>query len=408
MAAPPDPTRPKPRIEHDGYLVMYAPDSGLDGLEALHFIAKRTYALRPDEMIVPIAQQRPLFTSDVYFEDADPFESSLRFESDLGPPKPGTDLIVNANCYAPGGNAIQCRPSVQVGQTRIERLVVGNRVAFQRAGGRVQFTPAEPFSVLPLRYELAYGGVDRQQSLAPLVCASNPLGTGYWVAPVDGEPARDRWTVLPNIEFPDRVMTPDTLVVQNEKRQVWQAPAGFGPVPKHWEPRASRAGMPEGARGLWGLLHGKLDPKAEQFPVMRPEFWSCASPGLCLPHLDGHEKITLRHMHRDRDDLVLRLPIEKPKLRVAINDAAMAPVTLTLDTVHIEVEAEEVMLSWRGTVKPGITNLDDLKRVLIEVDGQLTLPAPLIGTGFPADLLTGEFPGPDVLNLKGIPRPGQG
>ena len=139
-----------------------------------------------------------------------------------------------------------------------------------------------------------------------------------------------------------------------------------------------------------------------------PAPWSCASPGLCLPHLEGHEKITLRHMHRDRDDLVLRLPISKPKLRVAINDAAMAPVKLTLDTVHIEVEAEEVMLAWRGTVKPGITNLDDLKRVLIEVDGKLTLPAPLIGTGFPADLLTGEFPGPDVLNLKGIPRPGGG
>lgn len=405
-AALPIETGPKAHIRHDGWLAMYAPESDLEGFQALHFTLKRTYRLVPDEMIVATDWQRPLYTTDQYHEDADPFEASLRFESDLGPPKPGTDLIIGANCYAPGGDAIQCRPSVRVGDHRHEISVVGNRIAWQSAGGRIRFTPAESFSVLPIRYELAYGGVDRLHAMAPLMYAANPLGTGFLMAPGDDDPARDRWTVLPNIEHPDRMLTPDTLLVPQADREKWRVPAGFGPIPKHWEPRGSRAGMPEGAKPLWKLLHAEHDPKGEHFKTMQPTFWSCAADGMHLPHLDGHEKITLRHMHRDREDLVLRLPIQKPKLRVAINDAAMADVKVTLDTIQVEVECDEVMLNWRGTVRPGLPDLDSLKRVLMEIDGQLTLPAPLINTGFPMDLLTGEFPGPDILEMKGIPKPG--
>lgn len=406
MADLPDAARPPRRVEHDGYLAMFAPDSSLEGLESLHFTVKRTYLYAPDEMIVPTPRQRPLYTTDQYFEDADPFESSLRFESDLGPPKSGTDLVINANCYAPGGSAIQARPSVRIGGWSHEIIVVGNRVAWQKAGGKVRFSPAEPFSVLPIRYELAYGGVDRMHSMGPLMCASNPLGTGFLLAPLEDDPPSDRWAVLPNIEDPRRMLTPDTLLVPIEERDKWRVPAGFGWVPRHWEPRVGKGGMPEGAKGLWTLLHGKADPKGEKFPQMHPEFWSGAADGMRIPHLDGHEKITMRFMHREREDLVLRLPITKPKLRVAINDSGAEVVKLSLDTVQVEVEAGEVMLNWRGTMRPGITALDDLKRVMMEVDGQPALPAPLIGTDFPIGLLTGELPGPDIMDIKGVPRPG--
>lgn len=397
---------PKAHIDHDGYLAMYAPESDLDGFHSLHFTIKRTYTFEPDAMIAPTAWQRPLYTTDQYFEGADPFESSLRYESDLGPPKPSTDVIVNALCYAPGGDAIQARPSIRVGDHRHEIQVVGNRIAWQRAGGRIRFTPAESFSVIPIRYELAYGGVDRQHAMGPLMYAANPLGCGFLMAPSKDDPPRDRWTVLPNIEHPDRMLTPDTLLVPQVEREKWRVPAGFGWIPKHWEPRASRAGMPPGAKPLWKLLHGDKDPKGDHFPEMKPDFWNGAPPGLAVPRLDGHEKITLRHLHRDREDLVLRLPITKPKLRVAINTAAQAPVTLTLATVQIEVETQEVTLNWRGTVRPNLPDLDALKRVLMEIDGEIVLPAPLIGTGFPLDLLTGDFPGPDIIDMKGIPKPG--
>ena len=53
MADLPDAARPPRRVEHDGYLVMFAPDSSLEGLESLHFTVKRTYLeLERDGVIV--------------------------------------------------------------------------------------------------------------------------------------------------------------------------------------------------------------------------------------------------------------------------------------------------------------------------------------------------------------------
>lgn len=393
----PDLSKPRLRVEHDGYLAMFFPDSTLEGLQSFHFVVKRTYAIAANEMLQPKSWQHQVFTSDVYWEGGNPFEAALRWETDLCPPKTGTDVLVNAICYPPGGEARQCYPEVRVGEHPARRVaVIGDRVAWQKAGGAVVFSPAEKFSALPLRYEYAYGGVDRQHDLSPLLCQSNPIGAGYLMAPTDGMAPRDRWTPLPNIEWPDRLLTPDTLLVTPQKKVEVRPPAGFAPIPRHWEPRSLKAGMPEDAKPLWKQLFGDTDAEGEHFREMQPDFWSAAPEGMCFPYLEGHEKITLRHMHRQHEDLVFRLPISQPSLRVAINDEAMEAVSLVLDTVQVEVELGECMLSWRGTVRApdSLEGLDKLERVLMEVDGALVLPAPLVGTGFPKVLLEGGAIGP--------------
>jgi hypothetical protein len=405
----PDLSKPRLRVEHDGYLAMFVPDSTLDGLQSFHFIVKRTFDFAPNEMLQTKTWQRQIFTSDQYFENGNPYEAAVRFESDLCPPKVGVDVLVNAICYPPGGEARQCYPEVKVGDHPVRRVaVIGDRVAWIKGGGTPVFSPAKKFSALPLRYEYAYGGVDRQHAMSPLMCGSNPIGTGYLMAPVQGEAPRDRWTPLPNIEWPDRLLTPDTLLVPMMGKQAeLRAPAGFGPIPRHWEPRSLKAGMPGDAKPMWKLLFADQDKDGEHFREMQPSFWNAAPEGMVFPQLEGHEKITLRHMHRQWEDLVIRLPIMQPSLRVAINDNAMEAVAVTLDTVQVEVEAGEVMLTWRGTVpRPDdLDALDKLTGVLMEIDGELVLPAPLLGTGFPIALLKGDFPGPDVLKLKGVTRP---
>ena len=399
--------RQRPYVEHDGYLVMFVPDSDLDGLKAFHMVIKRTYQLMPDQRLERTTWQRQLCLADEYWDKGGPFETSLRTEAELGPPKPLADVIVNATCYAPGGEATHCYPEVRVGKALRRLIVIGNRTAVLRPGRDVVFTPAQKFSALPMRYEYAYGGVDRQHSMAPLMCPTNPLGMGYMVAGLDADPPRDRWTVMPNIEDPEQLIQPNSLLVPAVQDAKVREPAGFGWIPRHWEPRALLAGMPAGAKPLWEKLFGDNDKEGKHFKQMQAGFWNGAPRALQVA-LEGHEKITLKHLHRTREELALMLPMDQPRLRVAINATEMQKVPVKLNTVQIEVEKGEVYLTWRGTLPApaGLTSLEDLTRVLLEVDGELTLPAPLVGTGFPLDLLTGAFPGPDLLALKGLPKPG--
>jgi hypothetical protein len=98
----------------------------------------------------------------------------------------------------------------------------------------------------------------------------------------------------------------------------------------------------------------------------------------------------------------------RPNLRAAFNDGPMTQVALSLATVTIDPELEEVVLQWRGTlpVPETLKSLDALKRLPMELDGELTVPAPLLGTSFPPALLEGGESGPELLDLRGLPLPG--
>ncbi len=407
MSASPPPPKPVSHVHYDGPLAMFVPDSDLGGLHSFHFVVKRTYTFAHDEMMQPAAWQQTMVLGDRYFEDGGPFDASLAIESELGPPKPCTDVLIEGNCYAPGGEATYCRPSVAIGKETRELIVMGDRFAIVRPGYKPVFSPAGKFSVIPLRYELAYGGVDRLHDMAPLLCPTNPVGLGFLMAPIEGSAPRDLWTPLPNIEDPAAMVTADTLFTPHDQMQNVRPPAGFGPIPKHWDPRAQKGGLPASAKPFWTLLHGTETQVGKMFREMQPSFWSCAAAGMAFPFLEGHEKIVLRHMTRDREETSLRLPVSKPKLRAAFDDGPMQDVKLNLATVHIAVERGEATLCWRGTLpSPAGLLLEDLQRVPLEVDGELALPAPLIGTGFPLDLLKASYPGVDLLDLKGLPKPG--
>lgn len=401
---------PKPitHIKHDAPLVLFVPESDLDALRRFHFIVKRTFKWAPGQLAVPTSWQRAFAMADVYFEDGDPFESALDVESELGPPKPGTDVFVRGNVYAPGGEATYCRPSIVIGPERRELIVTGDRFATIRPGAMPEITAAARFSVLPLRYELAYGGVDRQHPMGPIPCPANPLGAGFLVEPPADAPERVRWTPMPNIEDPTRMLTVDDLFVPQVDIARCRPAAGFGPVPRHWEPRVSLGGMPEEARSFWNMLHGAESQMGQAFMQLKPAFWQAAAEGYAFPRLEGHEKIDLRHMHPQTEEVSLRLPAMRPNLRAAFNDGPMTQVALSLATVTIDPELEEVVLQWRGTlpVPEALKSLDALKRLPMELDGELTVPAPLLGTSFPPALLEGGESGPELLDLRGLPLPG--
>lgn len=392
----PTPDAPRQYLRHDGYQVQFLPECGEEGLVAFHFVVKRTYEIEPDAMARPATLQRPLHLSDQYWDESDPLNSGIRYETDLLPPKPACDVVVNGHVYAPGGEAVQCLAGIRVGNNPPKQVrVIGDRSAWLEAGAkRAEITPARPFSVKPIRWELAYGGVDEQYSAGPLPYMANPIGRGFWAKEHEWAGERERYGPLPNFEDPENPLQVDALLVDPAHWDRAPKPAGFGWVPRHWEPRAGKAGIDPKLRSIWERLHANPPPGAPKLPLkeMDPSFLNGAPEGQVIPFPNGGETVVLTHLHPTEAELRFRLPADTPRIRFDCGPG-FQPVKVRVDTLTIEPDVMSLDVVWRGTLPaPDGVRIDKLTKALIEVDGALTLPAPLLDTGFPLDLLTDAKP----------------
>jgi hypothetical protein len=389
----PTPDAPRHFIRHDGYQVQFLPECDDKGLVAFHFVVKRTYDLEPDAPARPATQQRPLNLSDQYWDETDPLNSGIRYETDLLPPKPACDVIVNGHVYAPGGEAVQCVASVKVGDNPAKRVrVVGDRSAWLEIGAkRAEIQAARPFSVKPLLWQLSYGGVDVMYSAGPVPYPANPIGVGFWAKEHQWAPERERFGPLPNFEDADRPLQVDDLLVDLAQVQDGPRPAGFGWVPRHWEPRSAKAGVDPKLRSLWDRLHANPPPGAPKLPVkeMDPGFLNGAPAGQVIPFPKGGENVVLEHLHPTEQQFRFRLPMDAPRLRFDCGPG-LQPVKVRVDTLTIEPDVSSLDVVWRGSLPaPEGVRMDQLAKAFVEVDGQYALPAPLLDTGFPIQLLTG-------------------
>src|SRR5262249_44792319 len=91
-------------------------------------------------------------------------------------------------------------------------------------------TDPEPFVAIPITYERAFGGADRTSDNPKKHDweRRNPVGTGFAL-----DPQRLIEQKLPNVE------DPKPLSGWGRSRP---RPAGFGPIARHWLPRAEFAG----------------------------------------------------------------------------------------------------------------------------------------------------------------------
>src|SRR5262249_24214192 len=138
--------------------------------------------------------QLPLFESDIPGE-TDP--SSVRFESDLVPFKPCTDVVLVGCAHAPGGRPVtQLVAGLRVGDLRDGAVGIGDRTWETSRLQAPTISPPQPFVSMDLVYERAFGGFDGP---AGRHCPENHLGTGFigknTVERVDG-------LRLPNLEDP--------------------------------------------------------------------------------------------------------------------------------------------------------------------------------------------------------------
>ena len=286
----------------------------------------------PPPPAIPVEEAEQLdFAGDTTF--LDDLGRSLEYGGDLSPYKGRPEFLVYGHCYQPGGkNAPTCPVAVAVGDLRKRLLVSGAREWLPAGEDDLRVSSPVPFTEMPLRWELAYGG---------LTDPKNPMGKGQELGlptdPVPADPQSPSFRQVPNIEYPS-----ETISQPSDRPD----PAGLGPLLPHWLPRATAAGKRD---QRWATFRAPLPPQDYS-----PLFHNLAPADQHFPNeLDGTEPIRLENLHPKHPLLEASLP--RLRLRMFVAQVTEQRILfheapLRLDTIHLFPEKERLVLLWRQHV----------------------------------------------------------
>lgn len=295
------------------------------GVDTLYVTVKVTFTL--GQSVDVAEQQQPVRLADEYW--GEPGLSSLKYPSDVQLVKPSTDVIVIGSAHAPEGKPVQSLDvAIQVGGRQKMIRVIGDR-AWQKTGNELRISPPEPFVVMPLVYEKAYGGghdLGGKVAFEP----RNPVGKGF-----RGERRPDEMAgkPLPNLEDPSH------LIIRPDDQP---SPACFGAIAPSWEPRKSCAGTYD---DTWQKERAPYLPNDFQNRYFNAAHSDLAGPG----YLRGGEEVTLINMS-PVGILRFNLPVCQFDVSVRIEDRMETP-PLNLETVLIEPDDSRFSMVWRGFVE---------------------------------------------------------
>jgi len=289
-------------------------------------ILKGTFKIVKDAPLKPIPDQHPLVLTDEFYGEMN--ESSIRFESDLVPYKPNSDIIVNAIAHSPEKRPVpQWMVSVQVGELKKELLVMGKRF-WKRMGMMWKLTKAEPCLQVPIKYENAYGGQWQDNDQLD-VFEENPVGCGY----VNKKFLKN----VEQIPAPDIMNKEDPVTVFNQLYK----PQGFSTISKSWTQRRQYTGTYD---DKWIKERHPYLPKDFDFA-----YYNCSHPDMIYNgYLTGNETVELKNLHPEHKKLQFGLPDYKVFLLLRYLNGSMKVCKVSLDTLHIELPEEQAYLVWRG------------------------------------------------------------
>ena len=353
-----------------------APGEDAGGKPIFSVLVKRVYTILPDLPVIPSETQRPLVQMDEYYGEGDPQKDSVRLESDMVPFKCATDVVFVGRAYTPGGvPAPFVKTALTVGSHRKELIAIGDRTCEFHAGGNPVFRDPADFTAMEIRYERAYGGTDfASEPALPFAYPRNHIGTGFVVKNL---PETVNGLRLPNIEDPQELLTPESLITGDLNLWNRQPLAqGYGWFQKTWYPRCSfLAAMPafvpvdetmrEERLGLVPQRQAAL-ARAFRLPSRDYRFFNGASLGLTVPYLKGDELVTLGNL-TPSGFLRFQLPGEIPRvgLDIGMGEKELQPV---LHSVTIRSDENELDLVWRAALEyPGVEWLPNLKRLYATV-----------------------------------------
>lgn len=325
---------------------------GRDG-ERLTAMVKATYELPPGERALELAvpeRMRPMWFADVPW--GKPEISSISYPADICVHKPGTDVVIVAEAFAPGGRPV---PSfdvlARVGKLEKAVKVFGLRVWEKNGSG---ISAPEPIDRIEMRYEYAWGGSDVSDPKSVVEEPRNPVGMG-----VTRDPATLTHQPAPHIEDPAKRI---------HDRHTRPPPAGVGAIGRHWEPRRRFAGTYD---KVWQELRAPLLPKD-----FDDRFNLCATPGLgSTTPLVGGETVALLNLVPGGGATQFDLP--RVGIEIEFQVKAREPVlvrphldTVLIDTLEMSPDKPlAVEMVWRASV-PAPRRMNDSETIVREVDWQ--------------------------------------
>ncbi len=324
---------------------------------SITLVAKATLALVHDGTAM-VVEEQPFPTGDQPYPDDDEGTGAPRYESDFAPFKPAADVMLVGHCHAPGGQPVpRCEVALQVGELQARLAVVGER-RWQAGMVRTAATEPRPFTRMELRPENAYGGPGYPR---------NPVGRGHGADRLTG-PGSERALLLPCIESPERPVTGPGDD---------PGPAGFGPMHRAWQDRFS--------------LTGTYDQRWQKtrWPWFPEDFdwrhFNAAPRGLQLAgYLRGDEPLVFTHLHPEHPEYRSRLP--DLRLRAFVTRAGTEPqdaadtleeVPLHLDSLWVDMDAERLVLVWRGHTPAADPDASDIVHVYLDAEPASQAPLAL-------------------------------
>jgi Uncharacterized protein conserved in bacteria (DUF2169) len=348
---------------HAAYDVVVGldPRSGLSPPDFAFALVKHTYALKGSEL----ALTSPELLRDDFWSDQ---ALTPRFPpgSDFWLEKQGTDVVVRGVAFAPGGRPTSSMEvSIQVGPVEKRIAVFGKRMV-EWVKGRPRIGAPEPFSMVPLLYANAYGGLDPRVAIAeaqrdaymqavidgvqfdhPGLYPRNPIGKGYLVLPDPVEGIE-----LPLLEDPSDLLTADRLVTGQPElwyRQPlpwcfdWTVGLMFPRLAflglDAWHPAPDDERLPEVKRGYVPL---NLRRRLKEDVSLTQRYQQEASLGLTLFSSLAGQAVILRGMHPEKPALQFTVPAE-PLIEIEV-EGNRAPVRPVLTSMLIHPADEKVSL----------------------------------------------------------------
>jgi hypothetical protein len=296
------------------------------GMDWANVSVKGTFAVGSGAPL-PVAEvQVPIWEGDQHW--ADPALTSIRYASDLGPAKTGTDVALVGHAYPKGGRGSMVDVGLQAGSLRKMLRVYGDRQWFNAGIAWVASKPVE-FERMPLIWERAFGGKDESHpdKAKHTFDPRNPVGTGFVQS---GAKERLDGLALPNLEDINQLITG------------WKSrppPVCFGFVGPSWKGRAELGGTYSEA---W---------QKKRLPLLPEDFDerfhnAAVSDLIARPHLIGGERVTVAGATPEG-----HLSFELPKVRLAVTAWIRGKESTrisTLDMVVIEPDEQRVSLTWRA------------------------------------------------------------
>jgi hypothetical protein len=302
----------------------------------------------------------------------------LNDDIDLYAFKPLTDIIVKGHLYNHKLQSI-FQASINVeGRKEFSILGLGKRNAFSTNTGVCKFSEPTIESKIELNYKNAYGGqddytlsvkksqdeLDDYQLMAiadgdfnPFNYPRNPVGKG-WV--INEESLKNSELELPQLEYPNQLLSPNNLFVNHQDNWINKVlPRSTGWFNLTWFPRVAYIGFPPEfwksnlRGGLPELQDGLVESDILQEKAIENQqnirAANGASLGLQFPYLKGNEKIRLTNIHPTKQDFVLQLPGDRPKIWVDGRNGTLKPTTPVIHTIVIEPDEGRLSIVWRGS-----------------------------------------------------------